>query len=176
MVIGVLAIVFGIIGFKRGLISEVFRFAAMLAGFLAAFLFYRSLQEAMPNFAKNQYVVGVTAFLAIFVAVFIVVTLAGYLLRKATEAVALGWADHLCGLLFGLLKVGIIAWAACLMISSLPVRQIQDRFGRSVVYGGYKAMPDFFSLDSMEKMRRSVVGRDFEKTKKADAGEDDEAE
>jgi uncharacterized membrane protein required for colicin V production len=160
MVIGVLAIVFGVLGAKRGLISELFRFAAFVIGFFVAFLYYRDLQGVMGGFAKNQQVVAATAFILLFVAVFIVVTLAGYLLRKATDSVALGWVDHICGLIFGLLKVGMIAWAACLSIASLPVKKIQDEFDRSVVYKGYKAMPKSFSLDSMEDMRRAILGRD----------------
>jgi len=159
MVIGVIALVFGIIGAKRGLIREVFRFAAFLAGFFVAFLYYRDLQGAMGGF-KNQTVAAATAFVTLFVAVFILVTLVGYLLRKFTDAVTLGWVDHVFGLIFGLLKVGIIAWAACLSIASLPVRKIQTEFDRSVVYKGYKAMPKSFSLDAMEDMRRSILGRD----------------
>jgi uncharacterized membrane protein required for colicin V production len=160
MVIGVLAIVFGILGAKRGLISELFRFAAFVASFFVAFLYYSDLQGMMGGFAQNRQLVAATAFMALFIAVFIVITLAGYLLRKATDAVTLGWVDHLCGLIFGLLKVGIIAWAACLSIASLPVRKVQDEFSRSVVYKGYKAMPKSFSLSSMEDMRRSILGRD----------------
>jgi len=159
MVIGVIALVFGIIGAKRGLIREVFRFAAFLVGFFVAFLYCRDLQGAMGWF-KNQTVAAATAFVTLFVAVFILVTLVGYLLRKFTDAVTLGWVDNVFGLIFGLLKVGIIAWAACLSIASLPVQKIQTEFDRSVVYKGYKAMPKSFSLDAMEDMRRSILGRD----------------
>ncbi|MDR2693995.1 MAG: CvpA family protein [Chitinispirillales bacterium] len=160
MVIGVLAIVFGVLGAKRGLISEVFRFAAFLAGFFVAFLYYRDLQGVMGGFAQNRQFVALTAFIVLFIAVFILITLTGFLLRKFTDAVTLGWVDHICGLLFGLLKVGVIAWAACLSIASLPIQKIQDEFARSVVYKGYKTMPKSFSLDSMENMRRAILGRD----------------
>jgi len=160
MVIGALAIVFGVLGAKRGLISEIFRFAAFVVGFFVAFLYYRDLQGAMGGFAQNRQVVAVTAFIILFVAVFVIITLAGFLIRKASDAVTLGWVDHICGLIFGLLKVGVIAWAACLSIASLPIQKIQDEFSRSVVYKGYKAMPKSFSLKSMEDMRRSILGRD----------------
>lgn len=160
MVLGVIAIVFAVLGAKRGLISELFRFAAFLVGFFVAFLFYRDLQGVMGGFAKNPQVVAVVAFILLFVGVFIVITVAGYLLTKFTDAVTLGWVDHICGMLFGLLKVGIIAWAACLSISSLPIQKIQDEFARSVVYRGYKSMPKSFGLDAMEEMRRSILGRD----------------
>lgn len=159
MVIGVLAVVFAILGAKRGLISELFRFAAFVAGFFVAFLYYRDLQGAMGGFAQNRQVVGTVAFIILFVAVFVIVTVAGYLLRKAADAVTLGWVDRVCGLIFGLLKVGVIAWAACLSIASLPIRKVQDEFSRSVVYKGYKSMPGF-SLSSMEDMRRSILGRE----------------
>jgi len=165
MVIGVIAIVFAILGVKRGLISEVFRFAAVLLGFFAAFLFYRNLQGMMGGFAKNPQVTAVTAFSALFLAVFIVVMVVGLLLRKFTDAVTLGWVDHFCGLIFGLLKVAVIAWAACLSIDSLPIQRIHDEFDRSVVYKGYKAMPKSFSLSAMEDTRRAILGRNVEKPK-----------
>jgi uncharacterized membrane protein required for colicin V production len=175
---GVLAIVFAVLGARRGLISELFRFAAFLVGFFVAFLYYRDLQGMMGGFAKNPQVTAVVAFILLFVVAFVVITIAGYLLTKFTDAVTLGWVDHLCGLLFGLLKVGIIAWAACLSIASLPVQKIQDEFSRSVVYKGYKAMPKSFSLDAMEDMRRSILGRDVggrqEEKDDAEAGEIDD--
>ncbi len=173
MVIGVIAIVFGIIGAKRGLIREVFRFAAFLIGFFVAFLYFRDLQGVMGGFAQNRQLVAATAFIILFIAVFLVVTLAGYLLRKFTDTVSLGWVDHVCGLIFGLLKVGVIAWAACLSIESLPVKKVQDEFSRSVVYNGYKAMPKSFNLDSMEKMRRDILGRDVGDSKEEENEEDD---
>jgi len=176
MVIGVLAIVFGVLGAKRGLISELFRFAAFIVGFFVAFLYYRDLQGAISGFAKNPQVVAVTAFILLFIAVFVVITLAGHLLRKLTDSVSLGWIDHICGLIFGLLKVGVIAWAACLSIASLPVQKIQDEFSRSVVYRGYKAMPKSFSLDSMEDMRRAILGRDVGGHKTIDDEEEESEE
>jgi len=178
MVIGVLAIIFGILGAKRGLLSELFRFAAFVAGFFVAFLYYRDLQGVMGNFAQNKQFVAATAFIILFVAVFILVTVIGYLLRKFTDAVMLGWVDNVCGLIFGLLKVGVIAWAVCLSIASLPVKKIHAEFDRSVVYKGYKAMPKSFSLDAMEDMRRSILGRDVgghrEYGDDAEAGEIDD--
>jgi len=178
LVIGVLAIVFGVLGAKRGLISEVFRFAAILIGFFVAFLYYRDLQGVMGGFAKNPQVVAVVAFILLFIAVFVVITIAGYLLTKFADTVMLGWLDHLCGFIFGVLKVGVIAWAACLSIASLPVQKIQDEFSRSVVYKGYKNMPKSFSLKSMEDLRRSILGRDVgggqEKKGDKEAGEIDD--
>lgn len=178
MVIGVLVIVFAIIGAKRGLIGEIFRFAAMLIGFFVAFLYYRDLERMISGFAENRQVVAVTAFLLLFIGVFAIITIAGFLLRKAAKIASLGWADRLCGAIFGLLKVGVIAWAACLSIASVPIQKVQDQFGRSVVYKGYKDMPEFFSLDSMEDIRRSILGREVGKPDdtEADKPEDDEIE
>lgn len=172
MVIGVLAIIFGILGAKRGLLSELFRFAAFVAGFFIAFLFYRDLQGVMGNFAQNQQFVAATAFIILFVAVFILVTVIGHLLRKFTDIIMLGWIDNVFGLIFGLLKVGVIAWAVCLSIESLPVKKVHAEFDRSIVYKGYKGMPKSFSLNAMEDMRRSILGRDVG----GHRGEDDDAE
>ena len=153
LVMFVIAVVFVLMGAKRGLIREVFRFVGLLGGFLVAFMYCRDMESHMGGFSSNRQVVSVFAFLALFLATFAVVMLVGLVLRKITEAITLGWLDRLFGMILGLLKTAVIAWAVCLSIASLPVQQIQEQFSRSVVYRAYRAMPKTFSLAAMEGAR-----------------------
>jgi uncharacterized membrane protein required for colicin V production len=162
MVICLLAIAFAYFGIKRGFISEVFRFVAVLGGFLVSFIYYRDLQGAL-GISSNEYAAGAITFVVLFLAVFAVIMLAGYLLKNVASALTLGWADRILGMALGLLKVAVIAWAACLSISSFNIDKVQNEFNRSVVYRGYKAMPKFFSLDAMEDKRNAILGRSGEK-------------
>jgi len=169
LVMFVIAVVFAFMGMKRGLIREVFRFAGVLGGFLIAFMYCRDMEGLLRGFSSNRQVVSVVAFLTVFLSTFAVVMLVGLLLRKITEAVTLGWLDRLLGMILGLLKTAVIAWAVCLSIASLPVQQIQDQFSRSVVYRAYRVMPKAFSLDAMERWRNA-----FRRVKpKADDAEND---
>ena len=150
LVMFVIAVVFAFMGAKRGLIREVFRFAGVLGGFLVAFMYCRDMEVLMRGFSSNRHVVSVFAFLTVFLATFAAVMLLGLVLRKITEAITLGWLDRLLGMILGLLKTAVIAWAVCLSIASL---QIQEQFSRSVVYRAYSAMPKAFSLTAMERTR-----------------------
>jgi len=170
LVMFVIAVVFAVMGAKRGLIREVFRFAGVLGGFLVAFMYCRDMEAHMRGFSSNQHVVSVVAFLTVFLITFAVVMLVGLLLRKITEAVTLGWLDGLLGMALGLLKTAVIAWAVCLSIASLPVQQIQDQFSRSVVFRAYRAMPKAFSLTAMERTRDA-----FRRVKPVPKDEGDEA-
>ena len=163
---------FAVMGAKRGLIGEVFRFAAMLGGFLISFMYYRDLQGIMEGFSSNQSLVGAAAFIIIFLAAFMVITGIGALLQKLVKIAAFGWADRILGLLLGALKAGVIAWAACLSISSIPVNQVQEQFGQSFVYKTYNAAPDIFSLDSMEKARAAFRNRSLRENDAADGDAD----
>jgi uncharacterized membrane protein required for colicin V production len=176
MVICLLAIMFGYFGIKRGFIGEIFRFAAVLGGFLVSFLYYRDLQAVMKGFASNEYVVATTAFIVLFLAVYAVIALIGFFLKEAVSALTLGWADCVLGMLVGLLKAAVIAWAVCISVASFDTPKAQNEFDRSVVYRTYKAMPRFFSLEGMEDKRKAILGRGgSEKPKKAKGLTGDEA-
>jgi len=155
------AAVLGYGGLKAGLIRSTFRFAALLGGFLAAIMFFRDVQEWLGSITSSA-ASGNSAMITSFLIVFLVVSFAilgvGIVLEQFTKAIMLGGIDKLAGLALGLLMACIIAWAACLSISSMPVEEVQSKFGRSVVFKTYQKMPHFFSLDGMEDARDSIFG------------------
>ncbi|MCL2219131.1 MAG: CvpA family protein [Chitinispirillia bacterium] len=169
VVILAVAVVLAIWGAMNGLIRGVFRLAAMLAGFFAAWMYYGDVQNylvsATSSGSGNS--AAITAFLIVFIAVSVVVLGIGHLLYKFVKAVELGWLDRLGGIALGLTKAGIIAWAACLSISSMPEKMINDKFDKSTVYKTYGKMPQFFSLGSMLDWRDGIRGF------KPDRGDDD---
>jgi len=170
VVILIIAIVLGISGFMHGLIRSVCRFVALLSGFLVSWMFYPSLQGFLVSKTSSAdgNSAAITAFIIIFVAVSFTVLMLGRLLVKIAKELDLGWIDKLGGLALGLFKAGIVAWAACLSVSSLPDAIYEEKFGKSTVLGIYDNMPEFFSLDSMEDWRDSVRG-----VKKGVRGTDD---
>jgi membrane protein required for colicin V production len=156
-------------GARRGFIGEVFRFVAMIGGFFIAYLFYRDLQGVMGWLSSNKQFTAVISFLLIYVASFFAVVGLGLLLQKFIKLAMLGWLDALIGAILGVLKGALIAWVACLSISSMPFQRVQTEFGGSVVYKIYTALPKGMSLSGMESFKSAIRGKD--KAKSGEAGE-----
>ena len=50
----------------------------------------------------------------------------------------------------------MIAWVACLSISSLPVRRIKSDFNNSIVYKSFRVLPRGLGLKSMLRNRERI--------------------
>ncbi|MCL2182964.1 MAG: CvpA family protein [Chitinispirillia bacterium] len=160
IIILAITVVLLVSGAIHGLVRSVCRFVALLAGFIVSWMYCRDLQAwfVSSTSSSDGNSAFLTAFLIIFVVVSTVVLLLGHLLVKILDKLELGWIDRLGGAALGLLKAGIVMWAACLSISSLPGPVFEAKFGGSAVFKVYEAMPKFFSLDSMEGWRDKVRG------------------
>jgi uncharacterized membrane protein required for colicin V production len=156
VIIAIIAAVFIFQGIKRGLIGEVIRLAAMIVGCLVAFLYYHDIGSMAPirNIPTQPQIKNGLAFILIYVACALAILGAGWFIKKAVHLTPLGLVDRIAGGCIGFLKILIIAYVACLSISSMPVRRIRKELGRSIVYRSYSALPHSFSLTSLLKKRR----------------------
>ena len=115
-------LVFSFIGFRRGLIGEFFRIAAVLIGLLAAFIYSPLLSNTLVKFAPGIPFKGykIIAFIAIFIAFAGIVVVCGIVLRKIIRLTILGWIDRAGGVLIGALKglfiIGFFIW----ILSTMP--------------------------------------------------------
>jgi|WetSurMetagenome_2_1015567.scaffolds.fasta_scaffold253077_2 uncharacterized membrane protein required for colicin V production len=138
-------------GTRRGLIGEVFRLAAMVAGFIAAFLYYQELSKFFrftQPFAANA-----IAFTLIFLAVLLAIICMGLLLKKAVHCTPLGWVDSLFGGAIGGAKAVLIFWVVCLSCASLPPTKFARGLHGSFVFQTYKKLPPAAKLPALLKMR-----------------------
>jgi membrane protein required for colicin V production len=105
--------------FYRGLVREVAAIAGLLVGFVFAAHHYAALAPKLPW--VSRYAADVAAFILIVIAVYLVVSLASYLLRGALRIILLGWVDRLLGAGFGLVEAVLVS-AAILMalVAFLP--------------------------------------------------------
>lgn len=92
-------------GWRRGFLLQLVSLVAMAAGLFLA-LKYGSEAGAMLGLSGAT--ASVAGFIALFVAAIIVVTVAGHLLRAVLRFTGLGAADVLLGILFSVLKVGLV--------------------------------------------------------------------
>lgn len=110
--IGVL-IVFGFIrGLFKGLFVEIASLAALILGIYFAIHFSYKAGDYLENYVDwDEKYLNLAAFILVFCAVIIVVSLAGKLLTKIANFAALGLFNKILGGLFGGLKVTVIIGA-----------------------------------------------------------------
>lgn len=96
-------------GFMRGLVSEIIAFAVVILGVLGSRLWAQTFSAwLLQQFAWPAEVCDVVAYILIFLAIAIVLSILAKLLHKFLRAIHLGWANRLLGGVFGLCKYGII--------------------------------------------------------------------
>ena len=98
-------------GLMRGLISEIIAFVVVIFGVLGSRLAAPPCSAwLLSQFAWPQGVCDVVAYVLLFLAIAIILSILARLLTKFLRAIHLGWANRLLGGLFGLLKYGILVF------------------------------------------------------------------
>ena len=123
-----------LVGFKKGLVQEVVGIAALVAAFAAAVLFHRraagwlaGLFHSIPPQAAPT-----VGFMITFLAVFLAITAAGWLLSKIVKASPLDLADKVGGMAIGLVKGALIISILLLLLAMVPLpRDAAERLDRS---------------------------------------------
>lgn len=123
-----------LVGFKKGLVQEVVGIAALVAAFAAAVLFHRraagwltGLFHKLPPSAAPT-----IGFIITFLAVFLAITVAGWLLSKIIKASPLDLADKLGGMAIGLVKGALIISILLLLLAMVPLpKDAAERMDRS---------------------------------------------
>ncbi len=101
----ILVIAFFVVSaFQSGLIREVVTLVSVVVGVIVAGLFYDNLARDVLSFIEDDDVAGVVAFLVLLGAVYLAGQLIAIMLKQTASILFLGWADHIGGGLFGLLK------------------------------------------------------------------------
>jgi membrane protein required for colicin V production len=113
-----IAVFFALKGIIKGAVREVFSLAAMLSACFAAFWYYPLvLPYIQPHIAAKGGQLAI-ACLSIFLAVWIAVNLAGFLIEKFLKLIWLGFFDHAAGLAVGAAKAYLLA---CVLVIGLLV-------------------------------------------------------
>ncbi len=101
----ILVIAFFVVSaFQSGLIREVVTLVSVVVGVIVAGLFYDNLARDVLTFIEDDDVAGVVGFLVLLGAVYLAGQLIAIMLKQTASILVLGWADHIGGGLFGLLK------------------------------------------------------------------------
>jgi membrane protein required for colicin V production len=105
-----------LLGFWRGLLSEIIALGAWVLAFMAARAFLPEVQPLLANWVREPLLQGPVAFLTIFVVVLILVAILRWMLGELIRAAGLGVADRLLGACFGAARGGLIVFAMALLV------------------------------------------------------------
>ncbi len=105
-----------------GFIAEFFSKAAVIAGIIAGFLFYKRLADALKPFTGEQIFTGAAAFLLIFVAVYLLIKIMQQVVGSAFEGESMSNLDRALGFFLG------IAEGLLLVMGILVILRLQPWF------------------------------------------------
>ncbi len=119
-VIIVVVIGFVIAAYSAGLIREVVTLVASIAGIVIAGLLYDKLARDVLVFLDDENVALAVSFLVLFASVYLFGQIVAYTLKRGASLLMLGWADHLGGAAFGLLKGLIVVELLLIVFAAYP--------------------------------------------------------
>lgn len=101
---------FGLVrGLIKGLFVEVASLVALIAGTYGAIHFsYFVAELLLDNVSWDEKTINIIAFIATFIIIVLLISLAGKALTKLANFAALGFLNKLLGAVFGVLKIGLI--------------------------------------------------------------------
>ncbi|MFP4477059.1 MAG: CvpA family protein [Desulfatibacillaceae bacterium] len=97
-------------GWFRGFIKEICSIIAVFGGFYAAYTYYESISptvlSVMPTGPDMNWepILPTISFMIILAIVFLVISIAGVILKYFLKIASLGWFDKIAGSAFGVLK------------------------------------------------------------------------
>jgi len=125
------AIILVIIGFISsaylgGLIREVVTLAAAILGIVIAGVLYDDLAADILVFMEDEDAAQAISFLILVGAVYLFGQIIAFTLSKAASLLMLGWADHIGGAVFGLLKGLVVVQALLIIFAAYPTLGLDD--------------------------------------------------
>ncbi len=107
-------------GFRKGFISQVIAIISIIAGVWLSVRFTTMVSEWLGQYIQgSEQVLRIVAFALIFIAVAAALALVGKLIEGTIKLIMLGWLNRLLGVLFSLLKAGLIIGLVIMAFCSL---------------------------------------------------------
>ncbi len=142
-------------GLKNGLFVEIASIVALIAGIFGAIHFsYFAGDYLSQNMQWNEHYINLAAFVLTFIAIVLVVNLAGKLLTKIADFAMLGLLNKIAGAFFGTLKVAVILGAFLVFFerTNSSVGLIKNEMMKdSVLYGPVKEIGAFVFSKVLKK-------------------------
>ena len=116
IIIAIILLLFGVKGFRKGLIIEVVTLLAFAVGIYGAMHFSDFTAEHLKEFMEiNPKYLNTTAFVLTLILLFILVNIIGRMVTKLIQAMNLGFFNKLGGAVFGMAK-GVLLCSIMVMV------------------------------------------------------------
>ncbi len=128
-----LLIGFGVFtGFRRGLITVVFRIAAIIVGIILSRIFYLQVAGALGHIITDPTVAKLVSFLLIFIIAVPAFNVAAHFLEKIIKVSLVVWLDRFAGAVLGFLEWVIIISIIIVVLAYLPFPAVNEWIDNSV--------------------------------------------
>ncbi len=118
-IVGIIAL-FTLVGFSRGLVSQIFSIAALLGGLVIGFIFYDVLGDVFirERLVENESVANVGGFIVLAFAAYVIIQTAGWLTTRLIGTLHLSWLNRICGGAVGAVMGAVTAFllSSCLSL------------------------------------------------------------
>ena len=107
-------------GLVKGFVTQAAGLLGVILGVWCSFHFSEMVSEWLaPHISASAQVLHIIAFTVILIAVILVLALLGRALKGILKFAMLGWVDKLLGVVFGLLKAGLILGILVMLFDSV---------------------------------------------------------
>ena len=128
IIIAILVILAAVKGFSRGIIKEIISCFALIVGIYIAANFSIFLESyLLDTFPKYEKFISITAFIVVFIIVFLSFKLAGILINKIAISLRLGLVNKSLGTVFGASKAVLL-----IAIALFEINHLSSSFGNII--------------------------------------------
>ena len=117
----------------RGFIKETLSCASFIVGGLSGIIFYRQAGELIENFIVLNGFLEIVGFIVSFLGGFILVKAIEVALRASVEALKLGWADRILGIVLGFVEGIVVICLLVFLMIRQPLFELDDLLNSSAV-------------------------------------------
>ena len=103
-----LLLISAVFGYRSGLIQSVTSLVGLIAGIAIASWNFPRLSDRLVPYLHSVPLSEAAAFCLIALLVMVIAGLIGMVLKKLIHGIGLGWLDKICGLIFGVLRGGLL--------------------------------------------------------------------
>ncbi|HVY56077.1 MAG TPA: CvpA family protein [Thermodesulfobacteriota bacterium] len=109
-IIAIIAL-FTLVGFSKGLISQIFSIAALAGGLVIGFIFYDLLGGVFikEGVVDNRSIANVGSFIVLVFVSYVIIQIAGWITTKLIGTLQLSWLNRICGAAAGAVMGAVTA-------------------------------------------------------------------
>ena len=127
IIIGIILILFAIVGLRNGIIREAFSLAAFIGGIYGAIKLSDMVGKWLGNIINvSPEWMAVISFILVFIALALLINWLGNMLANLIESVSLGFIDKLGGIVFGIAKGFLLVGVLILLLDFFGIKDVVD--------------------------------------------------